>query len=134
MKTLIQLLIVTLCCSACSTNAPPVTSALESGHWRKVKNKPPTYFPIGVREDHRTDFHHGYLIESGNANGTRFFVPMRNTKWPREDLIDEAQAAMTPQAKKELKAKQAQGRRMDAASAGVGGFLHVILGLFGIKT
>lgn len=122
MKTMTQLIIVTLCCSACSTNAPPVTSALESGHWRKVKNKPPTYFPIGVRKDHPTDFHHGYLIESGKPDGTRFFVPLRNTRWPSKDLIAEAQAAMTLQEKRKLRGKKNQ---ILVNKAG-GGIIHAI--------
>ena len=116
MKLLIQLLIVTLGLglASCSTKVP-ATSALESGHWRKVKDKPPTYYPLGVKKDHQTGASHGYWIDSGNANGTRFFVPVRNTKWPSADLIAEAQAAMTPEAKAGLTGKRIQARGMNAA-------------------
>ena len=121
MKTLIQLLIVKLSLSACSTNAPH-SGALESGHWRKVKDKPPTYFPVGVDKDHPIGFDHGYWIETGDANGTRFFVPLRNTRWPSEELIAEAQDAMSPQAKKELKVSETHSLMIGAG----GGVLQVI--------
>ncbi len=115
--------------ASCSTKAP-ATSALESGHWRKVKDKPPTYFPLGVKKDHPTSASHGYWIDSGKANGTRFFVPVRNTRWPSADLIAEAQAAMTAQAKKELNAKQLHGRGVGAAGKTVEVVSKTMFGIF----
>ena len=111
-------------CSLVSCQTSTAHSALKSGHWRQVSGNPPTYFPKGVAADHPTGVREGYWVSSGDEKGTRFFIPVRDTQLPTDELIAEAHASMTPAAKEELKQKQAEGKAKDVAggvASGVAG-------------
>lgn len=104
--------------TSCGSNAPgkpkpigPVSSALHSGHWKRVRTNPPTYFPAGTPADHPTDYLDGVWVDSGDSQGSRFFIPDHGTALSQEHLVAEAQQAMTPEAKAALKGK---GRRIVA--------------------
>ena len=120
--------------SSCGTGSSGTLSsrpvALQSSHWFKAKNQPPTYFPKGVPVDHPTTFKDGMWVTTGDAAGTRYFIPVRgvNTK----ALIAEAQSAMTPEKRKQvakgggvegLNSKDAAG----ALGAGLAGFVYLLL-------
>ena len=104
---------------SCQTITPP-TSAQESGHWHMVRNNPPTYFPKGIPADHPTGVNDGYWVSSGDARGTRYFIPSNGTGSP-EALIAEAQATMTPAAKDELNRKRRESDVHDT----IGGTIEI---------
>ena len=79
--------------------AVAISSALTSGNWVKVRKSPPTYFPKGTPKDHATGMLDGHWILSGDTNDTRFFIPANATPRPRQELVAEARAAMTPEAR-----------------------------------
>lgn len=104
--------------ASCGSSNPNAQNALKSGNWKQIKKQPPTYYPKDTPADHPTTFQDGYWVKSGDAMGTRFFIPMHNTTLPSEQLIAEAQAAMTPEAMEELRRK-----RRDSDSHGAAGFV-----------
>lgn len=121
--------------AACQSNAPgkpkpqpvgPVTSALQSGHWKRIQTKPPTYFPTETPADQSTDYRDGFWVDAGDSQGTRFFIPAHGTQLSQEHLIAEAHAAMSPAAKKEL---ERQGRRFvagDITGKTIGGVTRML--------
>ncbi len=114
---LLALLAVSLLAS-CGSSKIDAQSALQSGNWKQINKKPPIYYPKDTPADHPTGFQDGYWVESGNAAGTRFFIPMHNTSLPPKQLIAEAQATMTPEAQKEL-----QQKRQDSDTHGAAGYV-----------
>ena len=140
MKTPLCILITALTAgllASCKSSAPgkpekkpigPVYSALQSGNWQRVQTKPPTYFPKGIPADHPTDYRDGFWVNSGDSQGSRFFIPARGSSISQEQLIAEAMEAMTPEAREELK-RQGKGNFMgDITSKTVGGVSKVFGG------
>lgn len=89
---------------SCGTGSPtkPVSSpvALQSSHWFKAKSDPPTYFPKGVPADHPTTYKDGSWVMTGDAAGTRYFIPLRGVD--SRTLTAEAMSTMTPERCKDL--------------------------------
>ena len=121
---LLLLLIATISLISCSSSldahrarmAGP--SALETGHWTKVRTNPPTYFPKGVPADHPTDYHNGYWVRPGGAHGNQFFIPNRgHGKLSEKQLIAEAWAAAAPseRARLEEEARREDHRKIAAS-------------------
>ncbi|MEO1836400.1 MAG: hypothetical protein ABGZ49_13000 [Akkermansiaceae bacterium] len=115
--------------ASCGSSNPDSQSALKSGNWKQIKKKPPTYYPKDTPADHPATFRDGYWVKSGDAMGTRFFIPMHNTTLPPKQLIAEAQAAMTPEAKEELQRKRRDSDSHEAAGYVVGRTTGGILAL-----
>jgi hypothetical protein len=118
---------------SCQTATPDVTNARDSGHWKQIRSTPPTFFPRETPIDHPVGFEDGYWVHSGDEKGTRFFIPIRHTDIPSDQLIAEAQACMTPEAKKSLLRRQRDFDAKNAAGNIAGqagkGFLWLISGL-----
>lgn len=120
-RRVVCLLLVALTLS-CTTSARYTrldgTPALTTGHWTKVRSDPPTYFPKGVPADHPTTHHDGSWVSTGDAQGTRFFIPFRG-KLPAEysELVSEALAERDP-SKAEALAEEDR-REQQAAAAGI---------------
>lgn len=81
-----------------STHVPepetPEVSSVVSAHWVKVSSRPPTYFPRGVSADRPTDCQSGDWVETGDAVGTKYFIPVACPAGePREILFEEALSA-----------------------------------------
>lgn len=97
-------LLAALTLVSCSTEpqarqgSTPVT--LQPAHWYKARSNPPTYFPKGVPADHPTDFDEGSWVMTGDAVGTRYFIPVRGVD--SRALTAEALTTMTPERRKEL--------------------------------
>ncbi|SHI65621.1 hypothetical protein SAMN02745181_0592 [Rubritalea squalenifaciens DSM 18772] len=90
-------------CSQTLVEKQEAVSALDSGRWRQVAKKPPTYYPKGVAEDHLTGASDGYWVYRGDKAGTRFFIPSHGVRGQSGDaLIAEALAAATPERKKKI--------------------------------
>ena len=104
----------------------PVSSALQSGHWKLVRKRPPTYFPAETPSDHPTSYRDGFWVNSGDSRGTRFFIPAHGTKLSQEHLIAEAQAAMSPAARKELKEQGREIRSHNIAAGTLKGVVQVL--------
>ena len=88
-------------CGTASTgkaNSSPVS--LHSSHWYKAKSNPPTYFPKGVPTDHPTTVSDGSWVMTGDAAGTRYFIPARGVD--STALTAEAMTAMTSERRKDL--------------------------------
>ena len=89
---------------SCGTSSPtkPVSSPvfLQSSHWFKAKDNPPTYFPKGVPADHPTTCSDGSWVMTGDAAGTRYFIPLRGVD--SRTLTAEAMTTMTPERSKDL--------------------------------
>lgn len=66
---------------ACSPVQKPkkgrLPESLNPDHWYKVKDKPPTYYPRGVKADHPTTSDEGMWVMSGDEAGTCYFIPVR---------------------------------------------------------
>ena len=100
-------LLFAICLSSCATtpqqpHAPsqlaPDESVTVSNHWVKVRSNPPTWYPRGTRSDCPTDFRSGEWVETGNREGTRFFIPLDVSGGiPRKTLVKEALAARGPE-------------------------------------
>jgi hypothetical protein len=66
-------------------------------HWTKVSSRPPTFYPRGVAADCSTDYQSGDWVETGDAVGTRFFIPLACPGGlPRQALVNEALSARRP--------------------------------------
>jgi len=96
--------------SACAPTAiqtPPATAAVPSinaAHWTKVTSKPPTWYPRGVAADCPTDFRSGEWISTGDAHGTRFFIPVKGIPTgKRQDLLHEALAFRSEKQRREIR-------------------------------
>jgi hypothetical protein len=104
----VQLAVVPLlgiCLTSCATTSSrsqtatkrPPASTPKSGidaNWVKVRSNPPTWYPRGTRSDCPTDFRSGEWVETGDQQGTRYFIPLRVTgPTPRQTLVNEALAA-----------------------------------------
>ncbi len=97
------LLLFAISLSSCATtsqqpHAPsriaPDPSGAVSGHWVKVRSNPPTWYPRGTRSDCPTDFRNGEWVDTGDRDGTRYFIPLHVSGGiPRETLLKEALAA-----------------------------------------
>jgi len=68
---------LTSCGTSRSTKPVSRPVSLQSSHWFKAKNDPPTYFPKGVPADHPTTYKDGSWVMTGDAAGTRYFIPVR---------------------------------------------------------
>jgi hypothetical protein len=78
-------------CSPSSDTIPQPTGAgaSSSRHWVKVSSRPPTFYPRGVAADCATDVHSGEWVYTDDAQGTRYFIPVRDWgRTPRQTLID----------------------------------------------
>lgn len=114
--------------ASCGTGSPPrsVSSpvALQSAHWFKVKNHPPTYFPKGVLADHPTTHNDGSWVMTGDPAGTRYFIPLRGVD--SRALTTEAMTTMTPERSKDLERGAAHdvnfANGIGNAAAGLGYF------------
>lgn len=133
-KTLGGLGLIFAACTlvSCGTGSQtkPVSSpvALQSSHWFKAKNDPPTYFPKGVPADHPTTHNDGSWVMTGDTAGTRYFIPLRGVD--SSALTAEALTTMTPERCKD----QERGGSPDVHIAdGIGnaatGLGYLLLGL-----
>lgn len=96
-------LIFAISLSSCATTPQqphaPSRPALDetvaaSGHWVKVRSNPPTWYPRGTRSDCPTGFRSGEWVETGDRDGTRYFIPLHVSGGiPRKTLVKEALAA-----------------------------------------
>jgi hypothetical protein len=96
------ILVLLSTCTLVSCQPPPPVNALKSGHWQQVQQSPSIYFPKEIPAAHPTTFRDGYWVYSGDQRGTRFFIPFHGTDLSAEELVEEAQATMTPAAREEL--------------------------------
>jgi hypothetical protein len=89
---------------SCGTASPgkpdSVPVSLQSSHWFKAKSNPPTYFPKGVPVDHPTTVSDGSWVMTGDAVGTRYFIPARGVD--NRALTAEAMTAMTSERREHL--------------------------------
>ena len=84
------------------TSAPdsgtPAVSAIVSSHWVQVSSRPPTFYPRGVSAECPTDIESGEWVTTGDAKGTRYFIPVSCPPGvPRKTLVNEAISARSPQ-------------------------------------
>ena len=81
------------CQSANPPPGPQVRPAPVSRQWVKVSSQPPTFYPRGVSRDCPTDYQSGEWVETGDAAGSRYFIPLHTPAGPpRRDLVNEALA------------------------------------------
>lgn len=72
----------------------PNQTVTVSVHWVKVRSDPPTWYPRGTRSDCPTDFRSGEWVETGDHEGTRYFIPLHvSGTISRKLLVNEALAA-----------------------------------------
>lgn len=92
-------LLLSQCAPTPPKNTQPQAAAATvlSRHWVKVSSHPPTFYPRGVAADCPTDCQSGEWVHTGDAQDTRYFIPLRGlTKERRMGLRGEALAARTP--------------------------------------
>jgi len=78
-------------------------AARVSQHWVNVSSHPPTFYPHGVAVDCPTDYQSGEWIYTGDAQGTRFFIPLRGIVGiPRQSLVQEALDARSERVKRQI--------------------------------
>lgn len=101
-------MLATAMLASCGTGSPTksVSSpvALQSSHWYKAKSSPPTYFPKGVPADHPTTSSDGSWVMTGDAAGTRYFIPVRGVD--SRALTAEALTTRTPERLKEMERRE----------------------------
>ncbi len=94
-------------CVPTAIQTPPASAAVPSihaDHWTKVTSKPPTWYPRDVPADCPTDFRSGEWISTGDAHGTRFFIPVQGIPTgKRQDLLHEALAFRSEQQRREIR-------------------------------
>ncbi len=84
-------------------------SRVVSHHWVKIAAHPPTYFPRGVSANVPTTLHHGEWVETGDARGSRYFIPFKlPAGTSRRSLIEEAQSARTVKRLRQIQAEDAE--------------------------
>ena len=90
---LIPLLALLLCQCATAPRTSPA-ALVASSRWVQVASHPPTFYPRGVGLDRRTDCDSGEWVDTGDASGTRFFIPFHDFGgMPRKTLVNEALGA-----------------------------------------
>lgn len=99
----LALLFAAMAFASCGTGSPGKSGpvALQPSHWSKVKDSPPTYYPKGVSADCPTAVSDGMWVMTGDAAGTRYFIPARGVD--TKGLTEEALAARTPEESKRIK-------------------------------
>ena len=89
-------LLLSQCAPTPSKDTQPLATAVAvpSQHWVKVSSRPPTYYPRGVAADCPTDCQSGEWVDTEDAWGTRFFIPLHGLGGPsRQTLLQEAWSA-----------------------------------------
>jgi hypothetical protein len=80
-----------------TTSSPPKTTripmSMTATKWVKVSAQPPTYYPCGVAADCPTDHWSGEWVETGDDQGTRYFIPLHGLGKKRDVLVREALSA-----------------------------------------
>jgi hypothetical protein len=76
----------------------PAVPAVVSSHWVQVSSRPPTFYPRGVSAECPTDIASGEWVTTGDAKGTRYFIPVSCPPGvPRKTLVNEAISARSSQ-------------------------------------
>jgi hypothetical protein len=87
-------------CASPSKNQP---APIVSQHWVNVSSHPPTFYPRGVAPDCPTDSRSGEWVYTGDAKGTRFFIPLRGIVGiPRQTLVQEAMDARSEKIQRQI--------------------------------
>lgn len=99
--------------------APPAAAPVApAGQWVKVRSNPPTYYPRGVPADCATGFSDGEWVYTGDAAGSRFFIPFKLRPAARRNaLLDEALAARDPAKVRRIAAEESARKLRTGAGA-----------------
>jgi hypothetical protein len=129
-------LIATAALNSCGTGPnekpAPKPTTVNHQHWHRVKASPPTYFPKGVASDHPTgNQSDGMWVETGDAAGTRYFIPNRGVD--SRLLVAEALTQVTPEQKKKQNRDEEPGAigygargAIGSAATGLGALLFEV--------
>jgi hypothetical protein len=88
-------LLFAIAATSCQTHSEPPTVAVRQTvmrkNWVKVSSQPPTFYPKGVAANSPTDHWSGEWVDTGDENGTRYFIPLRGISGTnRQMLVKEA--------------------------------------------
>ena len=107
-------LVLTLAGVSCQTSTPPtadVPKTVTRSHWVKISSHPPTFYPRGVAADSPTDHWTGEWVFTGDALGSRYFIPFRGLgKMDRPSLIHEAFSARSDKKLQQIAAEDRELR------------------------
>lgn len=100
--------------AACQSSGPPpaakVLPSAAARHWVKVSSQPPTFYPRGAARDCPTDYRSGDWVQTGDAAGTRYFVPVGDPGGhSSRALLDEALAMQTDRKLAQTAAEDGKG-------------------------
>lgn len=123
---LATLLIHTSCTTSQQVAYSPGTNQVEAqtapaaepteARWHLVSDQPPTWFPVGLDKDAKTDYRHGDWVLAGE-NGAMWFIPVHGVgNRSEQELRHEALAMAT----KGQKANRALDNALDNAGELVG--------------
>ena len=89
--------------ASCQSAKIQKTTAFDKTHWVKAFDHPPSYVARGYDPADGTTYSEGEWIESGDAKGSRYFIPYKVTgPVPRPELVKEAIAARTDKKRQEI--------------------------------
>lgn len=81
---------------SCQNTPIQKTSPVDKSHWVKTSHQPPSYVARGYDPAAGTTSSEGEWIETGDAVGSRYFIPFRVTEpLSKTELVKEAMAART---------------------------------------
>lgn len=129
------ILLSTLLLNQCApTESPksknPGVSSVVPEHWVQVSSRPPTFYPRGVPADCPTDYRSGDWVSTGDAKGTRFFIPDSCPgRISRQALLEEALSARGPMKLQQNKAENREIRRKEMSSYALVPLLPLAAGL-----
>lgn len=88
--------LVSVSCQTSGVPGPPAPTTYQSGHWTRISDKPPTYYPRGVASDSPTDWQSGEWFRICDASDTRYFIPFKlPTNRDRQSLVNEVRSLRT---------------------------------------
>jgi len=121
-------LVVGLFLNACSTRSSPTSASmpskgssnLETGHWYRIQEEPPIYYPKGISSNHLTGPADGSWVYADDPSDSRYFVPYGGTGTHSEgQLIAGELAGMDTEVMNRHRAKRLRKAKMRAVERAV---------------
>lgn len=95
--------------ASCQSAKVQKTAAVDKSHWVKASDHPPSYVARGYDAASGTTYSEGEWIETGDEQGSRYFIPYKVTGPVRKpELVKEAMAARTEKKQEEIVAHNRQ--------------------------
>lgn len=89
--------------ASCQSAKIQKPGSIDKSHWVKASDHPSSYVVRGYDPTSGTSYSDGEWIETGDTQGSRYFIPYKVTgSVPKPELVKEALAARTEKKRQEI--------------------------------